>query len=99
MKEGLASEHSRELLADSLEQLLDGGAVADECRRHLQTTRGDVADSGFDVVGDPFDEVAAVLVLHIKHLLVDFLHRHTPTEHAGDGQVPAVTWVACSHPM
>ena len=30
MQEGLATEHSGELVADTLEELLDGGAVADE---------------------------------------------------------------------
>ena len=34
----------------------------------------DVADGGLDVVGDPLDEVAAVLVLDVQHLLV---HLHT----------------------
>ena len=35
VQEGLASEHGRELLADALEELLDGGGVADECAGHL----------------------------------------------------------------
>ena len=71
VQEGLATEHGRELLRDTLEQLLDGGAVADEGGRHLEATWRDVADSRLDVVRDPLDEVAAVLVLHVQHLLVD----------------------------
>ena len=70
MQESLTPEHGRELLGDALEYLLDGGAVANECAGHLETTRRDVAHGGLDVVRDPFDEVAAVLVLYVQHLLV-----------------------------
>ena len=35
MQESFPPEHSGELLADTLEQLLDGGAVADESGAHL----------------------------------------------------------------
>merc|ERR1719192_758816 len=76
MQESLAPEHGGELLRDALEQLLDGGAVADEGDGHLQTTWWNVTDGGLHVVGDPFDEVAAVTgiagshhVLGIEHLL------------------------------
>merc|ERR1719461_473821 len=50
MQEGLSSEHSCELLADSLEQLLDRSAVPNECRRHLQSSRRNVANCGLYVV-------------------------------------------------
>ena len=39
----------------------------------------DVADGGLDVVGDPLDEVAAVLVLDVQHLLVH-LHAEEDSE-------------------
>ena len=97
MEESLATEHSCELLGNSLEQLLDGGAVSDEGGRHLEASWRDVADGRLDVVGDPFDEVAAVLVLHVEHLLVDLLHGHAATEHGCNREVAAVTWVASSH--
>ena len=74
MEESLTTKHSCELLGDTLEEFLDGGAVADEGGGHLETTWWDVANSGLDVVGDPFNKVAAVLVLDIEKLLVDFLH-------------------------
>ena len=74
MQESLTTEHSSELLGDALEQLLDGGAVSDEGGGHLETTWWDVTDGGLDVVGDPFNEVAAVLVLDIQHLLINLLH-------------------------
>ena len=74
MQESLATEHSSELLADSLKQLLNGGAVANESGSHLEATRWDVTYGCLHVVGDPLYEVAAVLVLHIEHLLVDLLH-------------------------
>ena len=70
MQEGLATEHGRELLGDALEQLLDRGAVADEGAGHLEAARWDVAHGCLDVVRDPLDEVAAVLILHVNHLFV-----------------------------
>ena len=97
MQESLATEHSSELLRDSLEQLLDGGAVTDEGSRHLETTWWNVTYSCLHVVGDPFDKVAAVLVLYIQHLLVHFLHGHAATEHSSDCEVTAVTRIASSH--
>ena len=81
VEESLPSEHSGELLADPLEQLLDGGGVTNEGGGHLESTGRDIADGGLHVVGDPFDEVAAVLVLDVQHLLVHLLHRHASTEH------------------
>ena len=97
MKESLSPEHGGELLRDSLEEFLNGCAVANKGGGHLETTWWDVANSGLDVVGDPFNEVAAVLVLYVQHLFVDFLHGHTSTEHGGDGEVSAVTWITGSH--
>ena len=97
MEEGLSAEHGGELLGDALEQLLDGRAVADEGGGHLETTWRDVAHGCLDVVGDPFHKVAAVLVLHIQHLLVHLLHRHASTEDGGHCQVAAVARVAGGH--
>jgi len=71
VEETFAAEHGRELFGDALEQFLDGGAVADECCRHLEASWWDVADRRLDVVWNPLDKVAAVLVLHVQHLLVD----------------------------
>lgn len=97
MQESLTPEHSSELFADALEQFLDSGGVADEGGRHLQTTWWDVTDGSLDVVGDPFNEVAAVLVLNVEHLFVDLLHGHASSEDGGDGEVAAVAWIASSH--
>ena len=97
MEEGLTPEHSGELLRYTLEQFLNGGAVADKRGGHLETTWWDVANSGLYVVGDPFNEVAAVLVLDVQHLFVNLLHRHSATEHGGDGEVSAVTRIAGRH--
>merc|ERR1719219_2099844 len=90
MQESLAPEHSSELLRDSLEELLDGGGVADEGCGHLETSGRDVADSGLDVVGDPLHEVGAVLVLDVQHLLVNLLHGHAATENSSNCEVSAV---------
>ena len=97
MQESLAAEHGRELLAYSLEQLLDGCAVADEGDRHLKTARRDVADGGLDVAWYPLDKVGAVLILDVEHLLVDLLHGHAASEHSSHGEVAAVTRIAGSH--
>jgi len=97
VEESLSSEHSGELLADPLEELLDGSAVSDEGGRHLETSGRNVTDGGLDIVGDPFDEVAAVLVLYVQHLLINLLHGHTSSEHSSHGQVSAVSGVAGSH--
>jgi len=97
MQESLPSEHSGELFGDALEQLLDGGGVADEGGGHLETTWWNVAHGNLDVVGDPFDKVGGVLVLDVEHLLVDLLHGHAASEDGGNGQVASVAWVAGSH--
>eukprot|EP00056_Hartaetosiga_gracilis_P009898 m.143826 g.143826 ORF g.143826 m.143826 type:complete len:306 (-) comp13216_c0_seq1:587-1504(-) len=97
VKEGLAAEHSSELLTDALEELLDGGAVTNKGSRHLEATWWDVTHSSLDVVGDPFNKVGAVLVLNVEHLLVNFLHGHATTEDGGNGEVASVTWVTGGH--
>ena len=97
MEESLTPEHSGELLTDSLEELLDGGGVTDECTGHLEASGRNVTDGGFDIVGDPFNEVAGVLVLDVEHLLVNFLHGHTSSEHTGNCEVSSVSWVASGH--
>ena len=97
VQECLATEHGGELLANSLEQLLNSRRVADECRREFETTWGDVADGGFDIVRYPLDEVGAVLVLDVEHLLVDLFHRHVTSEDGGDGEVSTVTGIDSGH--
>jgi len=97
VQECLTTEHSSELLGYALEHFLDGGTVADERGGHLQTLWWDITHGGFDVVGDPLDEVGTVLVLYIQHLLVDFFGRHAATEHAARGQVATVAWVGGAH--
>ena len=57
----------------------------------------DVTDGSEDIVGNPFHEVGAVLVLHVQHLLVDLLHGHPSAEDGGDRQVAAVSGVARGH--
>merc|ERR1719345_588038 len=97
MKEGLSSEHSGELLSNTLEHLLDGGGVSEEGDGHLESLGWDVTDGGLDVVGDPLDEVRRVLVLDVEHLLVNLLGGHATTEEGGGGQVASVTGVGSAH--
>ena len=97
MEEGLSAEHSSELLSDSLEHLLDGSGVSEEGHSHLEALRGDIADGRFDVVGDPLNEVRRVLVLDVKHLLVNFLGGHAATEDGGGGEIASVSGVRSAH--
>jgi len=97
VQESLSSEHSGKLFTDSLEQFLDGGGVTDECGGHFKASWWDIANSGFHVVRDPFNEVTGVFVLDVQHLFVDFLHGHSSSEHGGDGQVSSVSWIASGH--
>ena len=97
VEESLSAEHSSELLANTLEHLLDGGGVTEEGNGHLETLGGDIADAGLDVVGDPLDEVRRVLVLDVEHLFVDFFGGHAAAEHGGGGEVAAVAGVGGAH--
>jgi len=97
MQESFPLEHGSELVADTLEELLDSGRVTQEGNRHLQTTRRNVALSGQHVVGNPLDEVGRVLVLDVLHLLLDVLHGDLATEDGGDGQVTTVTGIGSGH--
>lgn len=84
MQESLALEHGRELVADTLEQLLDRCRVAEERDRHLVATGRNVALCRQHVVRDPLHEVRRVLVLHVLHLLLNLLHRDLATEDGSD---------------
>ena len=97
MQESFTPEHSSELFADPLEQLLDGSRVTNEGRGHFEATGWNVTDGRLDIVGDPLNEVGAVLVLDVQHLLIDLLHGHAASEHGGDGQVAAVAGGAGGH--
>jgi len=97
MEESLSSEHSSELLGDSLEHLLDGSGVTNEGDRHLETLWWDIANSGLDVVGDPLNEVRGVFVLDVEHLLVNLFGGHSTSEHGGGGEVSSVSWVRSAH--
>jgi len=97
MEESLSSEHGGELLTNSLEHFLDGGGVTKEGNGHLETLWWDIANSGLNVVWDPFDEVRGVLVLDVKHLLVDLLGGHSTSEHSGGGEISTVSWVGSAH--
>jgi hypothetical protein len=97
MQESLATEHGRELVADTLEQLLDRGRVTDEGRRHLEATGRNGAEGGLDIVGDPLNEVGGVLVLDVAHLVLDLLHGDLTTEDGRAGQVATVAEVGGGH--
>merc|ERR1712128_60304 len=97
VEESLSPEHGRELFANSLEDLLDGGGVADKGGCHLETSGGNVTNTGHHVVGDPFSKVGAVLVLDVHHLLVNLLHGHSASEAGSHSQVPSVSRITSCH--
>merc|ERR1712195_122279 len=97
MEEGLAAEHSGELLSNTLEHLLDGGGVSEESDGHLESLWWDVTDGRLDVVGDPLNKVRRVLVLDVEHLLVNLLGGHAASEEGGGGEVASVTGVGGAH--
>ena len=77
----------------ALPALLDGSGVSNAwC--HLQSLGG---RGSLNVARDPLHEVGGVLVHNVQHLLVNFLGGHSPTEHAGAGEVAAVTGVGGTH--
>ena len=80
MQEGLPPEHGGELVADTLEELLDRGGVTEEGDSLLLATRCNVTLGSENVVSIPLDEVSGVLVLDVLHLLLDLLHRDAATE-------------------
>lgn len=57
MQEGLALEHSSELVVHTLEEFLDRRRVTTESDSHLKTARCNIALRGEDIVRDPLDEV------------------------------------------
>jgi hypothetical protein len=76
---------------------LDGSGVTKEGNSHLETLRRNIANGGFDVVGDPLNEIRRVLVLDIQHLLVDFLSGHTTTEEGGGSKISSVSGIGSAH--
>merc|ERR1712190_197986 len=66
MQESFSAEHSSEVLSHAFEHFLNGGGIARERDSHLQALRRNVADRSLDVLGNPLDEVRAVLVAHIQ---------------------------------
>merc|ERR1719265_354140 len=65
---------------------------------HLVHALGrDVAHARLNVVRNPFHEVGRIFVLHVEHLLVDFLGRHAATKQRSSCQIPAVARVRGAH--
>lgn len=96
MDESLSPVHGGELLSDTLEERLNRSRVADERRRHLETSRRDVALGRRDVSGDPLDKVARVFGLDRLKLVLDLLHRDLSSVDTVDGQVSLSTSARCA---
>jgi len=90
MEEGFSSVHSSELGGQSLEDALQGSGVGDEGGAHVTGSWGSLDDGGFDVVGDPFDEVVCLLGLEFLHVVVDVIRRHVTAEAEGSSEEFAI---------
>lgn len=97
MEESFSSEHSSELFTDSLEHLLDGSGVSEECNWHLKSFWWDITDWRFNVVWNPFNEIRRVLILDVKHLLINFLGGHSSSEHGWGSKISSVSWIRSAH--
>ena len=97
MQESFPAEHSSKLFRNSLEDFLNSSRISNKGGGHFEAARRDVANSGLDIVGDPFNKVRAVFVLNVQHLFVYFLHGHTASENGCNGQVASMTRVTGSH--
>jgi len=85
------------LFTDTLEHFLDSCGVANKGGGHLETLWWDVANRCLDVVRDPLDEIGRVLILYVKHLLINLLGGHASTELARSCEVSSVTRVCGAH--
>jgi hypothetical protein len=97
VEESFSSEHGGELFSNSLEHFLDGGGVTHEGNGHLESFGGDITDGGFDVIGDPFNEVRGVFVLDVEHLFVNFFGGHSSSEEGRGGKISSVSGVSGAH--
>jgi hypothetical protein len=97
MEEGLSSEHSSELLTNSLEHFLDSSRVTNKSNSHFKTFWWDITNGGFDVVWNPFNEIRRVFVLDIQHLFVNFFGGHSSSEEGGGGKISSVSWIGSTH--
>ena len=96
LKENLP-KHGSELFRDALEQFLYGSGITNKGCGHFESTRRNVTNCSFDIIGDPFNKVRAVFVLNVQHLFVHFFHGHTASENGCNGQVAAMAGVTGSH--
>jgi len=97
MQESLPPEHGAELFPNALEQLLDRGTVTDERGSRFEASRGNVADAGLDVIGDPLDKLGSVAIVDLQHLLLDFLGTKLSSEDARGSQILSVARIGGSH--
>lgn len=74
MQESFPPEHDNKLVTDTLEHFLNAGRVSDKGGAHLQSSGGDGAESGLDIIRNPLNEVARALGLDVTHLILDLLH-------------------------
>ncbi|KYM86055.1 hypothetical protein ALC53_04248 [Atta colombica] len=101
MQKCLASKHRVEfslcLTTTKRQTNLNSRRIANESRGHFQTPWGYITNGSFHVARYPLDEIAAVLVLDIEHLLIYLLHRHSATKYCGHCQISTVSRVARGH--
>ena len=90
--------HDPKLKVESFKQFLYSCVVSDESGRHFHSVRWHVANRDFSVMRDPLDKMSAFLILNVRHLILDFLHRQFLTaKHGGVSEVSAIPWIAGNH--
>lgn len=81
----------------TFEQLLYGGSISNKCRWHFQSFWWDVTNCCFNIVWNPFNEVATIFVLNTEHLLIDFFHWHVAAEYSSYCQVSSMSRITSGH--
>merc|ERR1719295_2414307 len=64
---------------------------------HFKTTWGNITNCSFNIVWNPLNKVAAIFVLNIQHLFVNFFHRHASTEHRCNSKIATMSRITGSH--
>jgi len=97
VEEGLSAEHSRELIRYSLEDFLNRSGISDKSGRHIHSLGRGVANRRFDIVRDPFDEVAGIFVLEIEEVVINLLSRNLSSKHSASCQIFPASRIASRH--
>lgn len=74
---------------------MDDCAIAEESSGDGETLGRYVTNGCLNVVRYPVDEIRAVLVLNVEHLVLDLFHRHLTSEDRCHREVPSRKSLFC----